>query len=350
MNPKNISLSATEKISLISNLATMLSAGIPILEAVNSLIEESKGNPKLVLETLREDLIEGKRVYSCLSRFPQTFDKVAVNIIRASEEAGTLDIALQDLKENIKKEIEFGDKVKSAMVYPMFIMVVFVGVMLMILIVVIPKISIVFSRLKVNLPLPTRLMIALSDLMLKNTLYFVGGTALAVLAIVIIYKKEKKFLLNILSSFPLISHLVREIDLTRFTRSLHLLLSSGIPITDALALSGDVVVKRDIARVIARARDMVTSGKRLSEGFRGSKGTIPLIMVKLIEAGEKTGSLDKSMQDVSEYLDYQVSGTLKTLTALLEPIMLVVVGIAVGGMMMAIIAPIYGLIGQIGGR
>lgn len=93
---------------------------------------------------------------------------------------------------------------------------------------------------------------------------------------------------------------------------------------------------------------MVSSGKRLSEGFKGTNGLIPSIMIKLIEAGEKTGTLDKSMQDVSEFLDYQVSGTLKTITALMEPVMLVLVGIAVGGMMMAIIAPIYSLIGQVG--
>jgi type II secretory pathway component PulF len=109
-------------------------------------------------------------------------------------------------------------------------------------------------------------------------------------------------------------------------------------------------MKKDIHQAIQNAKDAVLSGKRLSEGFKASQGTIPVLMIKIIEAGEKSGSLDKAMQDVSEYFDYQVSSSLKVLIALLEPVMLVVVGVLVGGMMLSIIAPIYGLIGQIGPR
>lgn len=105
-----------------------------------------------------------------------------------------------------------------------------------------------------------------------------------------------------------------------------------------------------MAKVIKTSREMVLAGKTLSQGLRSSKGYVPLIMIKLIEAGEKTGTLDKSMDDISQYFDYQVSGTLKTLTALLEPVMLVIIGVVVGGMMLSIIAPIYGLVGQIGTR
>jgi type II secretory pathway component PulF len=109
-----------------------------------------------------------------------------------------------------------------------------------------------------------------------------------------------------------------------------------------------MVIRKKTADIIRRSRDMVLGGKKLSEGFRTGKGYIPTLMIKLMEAGEKTGTLDKSMQDISEFYDYQVTNTLKTLTALLEPILLVAVGVVVGGMMMAIIAPVYGLIGQVG--
>jgi len=112
----------------------------------------------------------------------------------------------------------------------------------------------------------------------------------------------------------------------------------------------EVVVKKDIEKAIVHAKDAVLSGKKLSEGFKASKKIIPGIIIKITEAGEKTGSLDKSMQDISEYLDYEVSGTLKTVTTLLEPIMLVFVGVLVGAMMLSIIAPIYGLISQVGAR
>ena len=138
--------------------------------------------------------------------------------------------------------------------------------------------------------------------------------------------------------------------MTRFTHSMYLLLSSGVPITTALALSGEVVVMKEVHRAIDHTKEVVNAGKKLTDGLKDHKKTMPTIVIKMIEAGEKTGSLEKAMGDASEYLDYQVTGTLKTLTALLEPIMLVLVGILVGGMMLAIIAPIYGLVGQIGSR
>lgn len=347
---EHISLSTNEKLALISNLSTMLTAGIPILEVVESLREDSKGNQKKILQTLSEDLVQGKRVYSTLAKFPRVFDKVTVNIIKASEEAGTLDVTLKDLIINIKKETEFTDKVKSAMIYPIFIMVVFIGLMLMILTVVVPKISTVFSRLKVELPLPTKILIFLSNMLMQYTIPIVIGAILLIIGFIFLYRRNKRELMRAFFSLPLISRLAREIDITRFTRSLYLLLSAGIPITTALELTEDVVVKREVGAAIKHAKELVSSGKKLSEGFKDSKNIFPSIMIKITEAGEKSGSLDKSMQDASEFLDYQVTGTLKTVTALLEPVMLVFVGILIGGMMLAIIAPIYGLVGQVGAR
>jgi type IV pilus assembly protein PilC len=348
INTKNVSISGNEKISLISNLTTMLAAGIPILETIDSLSEDSKGNMKKLLDTLREDLMQGQPVHESFAKFPKIFDKVTVNIIRASEEAGTLDVTLKDLKDNIKKEMEFNDKIKSALIYPLFIVIVFFAVLLMILVVVIPKISTVFLRLHVTLPLPTRILIFMSNALLQNTIPVVLGITLLVVGIVLLFKREKKRVVQLLTMLPLVSNLAKEIDMTHFARSLYLLLNAGIPITSALELTHEVVTNKDVASAITHARDVVSSGRKLSEAFHEEKKVIPTMIIKMTEAGEKSGSLDKSMQEAAEFLDYQVSGMLKTATSLIEPIMLVVVGGLVGGMMLAIIAPIYGLIGQVG--
>jgi len=347
---EKVSLSTNEKLTFISNLSTMLTAGIPILEAIESLQEDSKGNQKKVLQTLAEDLMQGKRVYSTFAKFPLIFDKVTVNIIKASEEAGTLDVTLKDLIVTIKKESEFTDRIRSAMIYPAFIMLVFFGLMLMILTVVIPKIATVFTRLRVELPLPTKIMIFLSDMLLQYTLPIAIGALLFVVLFVFLFKRHKRQILRAVFSLPLISRLAREIDTTRFTRSLYLLLSAGIPITTALEMTEDVVMKKEVGGAIKHAKELVTAGKKLSEGLKDSKNVFPGIIIKITEAGEKSGSLDKSMQDASDFLDYQVTGTLKIVTTLIEPLMLVIVGVLIGGMMLAIIAPIYGLVGQVGGR
>lgn len=350
MNFESVRLSSSEKLEFVGSLSTMLTAGIPILEVVNSLREDVKGGQKIILDRMLDDLMQGKHMHQTLSLFPRVFDKVTVNVVKASEEAGTLDITLRDLKTTIQKEIEFTDKVKSALLYPTFIIVVFGGVLLMILIVVVPKISAVFSRLRVDLPLPTQILIFLSDMLVKHTLPALGALVAVFGGVYVLFKQKREAVFEVLFSLPVISTLVEQIDITRFSRSLHLLLSSGLPITEALELTKDVVVKKRTSRIISDSRDMVYAGKPLSVGFRAAKGYVPSIMIKLMEAGEKTGSLERSMQDISEYFDYQVTNTLKTLTALLEPILLVLVGFVVGGMMLAIISPIYGLIGKVGAR
>jgi type II secretory pathway component PulF len=350
MKIEQLTISNSEKLTLISNLSTMITAGIPILEVVDSLLEDAKGNVKKILEIVREDLIQGKHLYISFSRFPLVFDKVTANIVKASEEAGTLDITLKDLKDEIKKDIEFSDKIKTALTYPVIIIFVFFAVLLLILIVVIPKIATVFLRLKVSLPLPTRILIFISNVILTYTIPVIIGFSLFILGLFFLYKKKRQWILHITFTFPIISTLIKQIDLTRFSRSMYLLLTSGITITNALELTQDIVMKPEIAKAITYSKEVVLAGKNLSEGFKENKRIFSGIIVKIIEAGERTGTLDKSMQDISEHLDYEVSNSLKTFTTILEPVMLVFVGILVGGMMLAIIAPIYGLIGQVSVR
>jgi len=348
MKTTNISLSNKDKLSLLSNLSTMLSAGMPLLETVNALLEDSKGSQKKLLETLRDDLAQGKHIYFTFSKFPNIFSQVTVNLIKASEESGTLDTSLKDIKENMKKDMEFTDKIKSAMIYPLFVVFVFFAVLLMILIVVVPKIATVFSRLNVVLPLPTKILIFMSNAIVHNTIPVIIGTAIFIVGSYFLYKKQKKWFLSLFLMIPILSSLARDIDLTIFSRSLYLLLNAGIPISTALALTEDVVFNKDVALGIRYTKELVMGGRKVAEGFKDKKTVFPSIMVRITEAGERSGSLDKSMEEVSEFLDYQVSGKLKTVIALLEPILLVVMGGMVGGMMLSIIAPIYGLIGQVG--
>lgn len=350
LNKKNISLSTNDKIAIISNMNTMLGAGIPILEVVDSLLEDAKGNQKKILLAMKEDLGQGQHVYYTFSRFPRVFDKVTVNIIKASEEAGTLDVTLKDIKEQIRKDSEFNDRIRGAMIYPVFIIGLFLVIFVVILIVVVPKISTVFKQLNVPLPLPTQMMIGLSDILMTNPLPIAGGAVILIMAIIYIFKRYKREAINLLTRLPVISKLAEQIDLTRFTRSLSLLLNAGMTITVALGLAEDVVIKNATRKAIIHCQSMVSGGKKFSEGLKDNRKIIPNIIIKIVEAGEKTGSLDKSMQDASDFLDYQVSNNLKTITALIEPIMLVFVGVLVGAMMIAIIAPMYGLISQVGGR
>jgi type II secretory pathway component PulF len=347
MKTETLTLSNSEKLGLLSNLSTMVNAGLTMAEAVESLLEDATGNLKTVLAGIEADITQGKPLHFALSKYPRIFDRVTVAIIKASEESGTIDVVLKDVKNTLKKDIEFSDKIRSSLTYPAVIMVVFFGVMTLLVTFVIPKIADVFLRLKVTLPLPTKILIGVSNLVLHYTiptLLVLGGS---IGGLIFLYKKQRKLFVSVLLNFPYISTIARQVDLTRFSRSLYLLLISAIPLYSALELTQEVVVKKEVKEAIMRAREYVASGKRLADGLRGQKG-IPSLMVKIIEVAERSGSLDKSMQDLSDYFDYQVTTTLAYMMTLLEPVILVFVGVIVGGMMMAIIAPIYNIIGQVG--
>jgi type II secretory pathway component PulF len=350
MKRTSISLSGKDKINLISNLSTMLKAGIPIFEAVDSLLDDAKGSQAKLLKELRDDLKGGNYISATFAKFPNVFDTVTVNLIKASEEAGSLEQTLADVRDTIQKEMEFTDKVRGALIYPLFISLVFVGVMLMILLVVIPKISTVFLRLRVELPGPTKAMIWLSNALIHNTWLVVGVVVVVSVVVFLFFKYQRRAIVGTLLKLPVVSGLALQIDLTRFARSLHLLLSSGMPIAQALELAEEVVNRPDVQKIIAHSREKVVSGSRFAEGLTAKKEVIPSMFIKLIEVGERSGTLDTAMKDIAEKLDYEVSKNLKSATAMIEPIMLVLVGGAVGLMMMAIIAPIYGLISSVGAR
>jgi type IV pilus assembly protein PilC len=348
INIENLTLSGTEKLNLISNLSTMINAGIPILSAIHSLAEESRGNTQKILQQVQIDITHGKQLNESLAKFPRVFNQMTIKIIRASEQAGKLDIILADLKEEIKKDIALNRKLKSAMTYPIIVFFVFIAVLTMILVVVMPKIATVFSQLKVTMPLPTKILIGSSYILLHYTWYVLGGLAALTTLLVMLYKKQKHRLLPLLYNLPVVSQLIRDIDLLRFTKNLHLMLVSGITITNALELSKDIVIKKDIAKAIETAKENVLRGKDLSYTFKQERKIFPGTMIELTQAGEKTGTLDVSLKSISEYLEYKVSDSLALLTALMEPILLVFVAVVVGAMMVAIIGPIYSIIGQIG--
>jgi type II secretory pathway component PulF len=350
MKPNNIRISTDEKISFFISLATMLSAGITIIDAIESLLEDSKGNIKKILTALKDDLVQGKRIYLSLARFPMVFDSVTVSIIKASEEAGTLDTTLKQVKENLQKEAEFLGTIRSALLYPFFIIITFIAVFLMILIVVIPRISQVFLSLKLDLPLPTKILIFMSDVLTKQTIPFLVILLILLSIVFVLLRTKGRELMQLFFSLPGISNLVIQIDLVRFTRSMAMLYSSGLTITSSLELCEGIVMSKAVSNMIKQGKQIIFSGKKLSDTLKVNRRIVPNIMIKIVEAGEKSGSLEESMKEVSTYLDYQVTHSLKILTALIEPIMLVIVGGLVGSMMLSIIAPIYSLIGQVGAR
>jgi type II secretory pathway component PulF len=235
----------------------------------------------------------------------------------------------------------------AALAYPIFVMIIFVIIMVVILTFVIPRISQVFTKLKVVIPLPTRILMFMSDALLGYWPWILVGLIVAAVVGFFAFRARRRQVISFFSSLPLVRSLAREIDLVRFTRSSALLLTSGIPISRTLELSRDVLLRKELIDLIEFSRQEVMCGKRLSEALKSKPGLIPQILIRMIAAGEKSGKLEQSFQEAADYFDQRVTAAIKSLSTLLEPVLLVVVGIAVGGIMVSIIAPIYQLVGQI---
>ena len=342
----SVRLNVNEKIILINNLATLLSSGVPILEAVEVSAKYTKGNSKKVLEQLGKDLQQGTNISETLSKFPNSFSPVTINLVRAAEESGNLDQALVNIEDNLKKQKEFNGKIKTALTYPTLVGMVFLMVMTSILVFVMPRISQVFAKLKINIPASTKFLIAFSELFNNNIIWFALGAFLFVVLMFILFKYQRGIIIGILTALPGVSTLAKYIDLARFSHNMHILLKSGIPITHALELTESVVLKKEIKQTIKDARDAVSGGQKLSDGLRKS-GNFPELMTLILEAGERSGKLDKAMNELAQRYEADAEGMLKTITTLLEPLLLVVIGVFIGGIMLSIIAPIYQLIGNI---
>jgi type IV pilus assembly protein PilC len=336
-----------DKLALISNLGTMLSAGIPILEAVETLEQDSKGPSRKFLKLLVVYLNEGKPISEAMKQMPQAFDPVTINIVMTAEEAGTLTETLKDLEVSLKNDMAFRDQLRTSLTYPAFIFVILLGVLLLMLTFVVPRIAKVFTGLHVQLPPTTKALINVSDFLVSNYKLVAVGAFVFIAFMAVLIHTQRRAMVNALLQLPFLTSLGREIDLTRFTRSLGLLLKAGVPIGEALKLSREVIIKKEIRRMADNMIVAINEGKPLSDGLEQSKRVTPTIMRRLIDTAERSGSLEASMQNLSEHFQTRVSHRLKMIATLVEPVMIVVVGLLVGGIMLSIIAPIYNLINQV---
>lgn len=346
-NLAKIRLRTRDRLNIFTDLYTLLAAGIPILEAIESMETDSKGAQKKVLHYIRKSINQGIELSKALEKMPKAFDAVSVNLIRSAEAGGTLEQTLKDLVASTKKEMAFSEQLRSTMIYPLFVGGLFLAIVILMLTFVIPRISQVFTSLTVKMPEITKILIKSSNLFIAHWIVIVTVSILLVTGIVLIVKYNKRFFVRLFLKLPLLHQLGTNIDLARFCRSFGLLMSAGVPIVESLSLSEKVVQKKEIIKVIKQMQVDVNAGKSITLAMRGQKSIIPTVMWRSVKTAEVSGTLDTTLQNLTEHFDDQVNESLKILSSLFEPILIVVVGIMVGILMVSIIAPIYNMISQI---
>jgi type IV pilus assembly protein PilC len=326
--------------------STMIDAGLPLVQCLNILASQSESrNLRGVTADVARGVEEGSTLAEALRRHPRTFNDLFTNMVDVGETGGILDVIFQRLAVYIEKTAALKRKVKGALVYPASIISVAFLVIVFMLTFVIPTFAAIFRDMGAELPLPTRIVIWLSDFVRSYILLIMVGLAGCVFAVRSYYRTEngKSVIDALLLRIPLFGTLIRKVTVARFTRTLGTLVQSGVPILEGLRITATTAGNKVIEKAVLECRMAVTQGKPLAEPLKSS-GVFPPMVTQMISVGEQTGALDAMLSKIADFYDDEVDTAVNTLTSLLEPIMIVILGGIVGGLVVAMYLPIFKLV------
>jgi len=340
-------IKADDTVNFTRQLATMITAGLPLTEALNIL--EQQGKPaviKMISEILRE--VEGGSTFAkALEKFPKVFNKIYTQLVKAGEAAGVLDDVMNRLADNMEKDKEFRAKVKGALIYPVIVVIAMIIVAGVMMVFVIPKLMEMYQDFGADLPFTTQVLITLSNFMVKAWPLFiltVGGGLFALRS----WGKTKtgaRKINRFIFKIPIFGKLQQKIILTELSRTMALLLGAGISLLQALEIIAGASNSILYQEALAEAKKKVEKGVGLSQAL-ASPLLFPVILTQMISVGEETGKLDEVLQKVSVYFQSESEHEVKNLTTAIEPLIMIVLGIGVAFMVIAIIMPIYNLTSQ----
>ena len=335
-----------EIIRMAKNLSTMLSAGLSLSRAL-SIIERQSGNKRLkkIVVELSDSIKKGSSFHEALAGHSKVFPKILVAMVRSGEESGSLADALAVVGLQMERSEELIRKIRGAMIYPAIVITAIVIVGILMLIYVVPTLTSTFTSLGVQVPLATRIIVALSDFMVAHvTLVLLMLIALVIGGIAFVRSgRGSAIVLWVALRLPVIGELVRETYTARAARTLSSLLSSGVPVLDALSITKEVVHADAFAKVVAEAEEHVKKGELLSASFATHTKLYPILMSDMLAVGEETGKVAEMLKQIAEFYEQDVAEKTKDLSTIIEPVLMLIIGVVVGIFAVSMIAPIYQL-------
>jgi len=342
------SISVNEKAAFCRFMATMIRSGMSIPQGVDIIRKETK-NKKLekVLSDLSFQTKKGKSISSVLANYKDDFDPVFLTMIRVGEESGTLEQAFDYLAKQLTASHELAEKIKGSMMYPAVVVVAMFGNGILMATFVLPRLASAFLKLEVPLPFYTRALLNIGQFFGEHSVLVIATSlAFAIFFFkLFMIHKTRKIMIRVVSGFPVVRKVVEHIDIARFSRTLSTLLKSGVPIIESLDVSAESITRPKLYSQAKNFGKEVAKGESLSSVLTKNRNVFPAIMVQTIKAGEQSGSLELVLQEVADFYEKEVEFSLKKLTSLIEPVLMLVIGIVVGVMVVIMIAPIYSIIG-----
>jgi type IV pilus assembly protein PilC len=327
-------------------LAIMFKSDVPIVESFKTIARQAtKQDFKEKLLKIAGSIEGGTSLSKSLALYPKLFSPFYVNMVKSGEVSGKLTDVFVYLADYLEKESYFQSKLRGAMIYPAFVIVVFFIVVSVIVVYVIPQLSRVLKESKTTLPLVTRVVLSTSDFLRSHALVMIMAVVLIIAVIVSLVrsKQGKRILGNYFLKMPLIGPFLKKYYLSRLALNLSTLVSGGLPIAQALEITGNVVGNEEYKKIILKTRDGVKKGETISSIISNYPDLIAPLFYQMVSVGEKTGNLDSSLKNVVEFYQRDVDQSLDTFLQLLEPIFIVLLGGVVGGLMAAVLMPLYSI-------
>ncbi|MEE4365601.1 MAG: type II secretion system F family protein [Desulfotignum sp.] len=343
------SVKESDVIIFARQFSTMIDAGLPLLQCLE-ILQAQQENPtfKKHLKKIKESVESGETFADALQKFPKDFNELFVNMVAAGEAGGILDVILGRLSSYMEKMAKLKKQVKGAMTYPIITIIVAIIVVGIILVFVIPVFEEMFASMESALPAPTLMVVALSDFVVANVLWIILGTAAAGFIIRRIYKTEKGriFMDDMFLRLPVVGMLIRKVAVAKFTRTTSTMISSGVSILDALDIVGKTSGNKIVEFAIKDVKSGIAEGRSMADPLLES-GVFPSMVCSMISVGESTGALDTMMEKIADFYDDEVDQAVKNLTDMIEPFMLVFLGVVVGGLVIAMYLPIFTMAGNL---
>ena len=329
--------------------STMIDAGLPIIQCLDILhSQQENATFKKMLKKIKDSVESGSTLAEALKAYPKNFDDLFVNMIHAGETGGILDTILRRLSTYMEKAAKLKAKVKGAMTYPIVTLVIAIVVLAVILIFVIPVFQEMFADFGGELPAPTKVVIAMSEFAKAKFPYILGGIFLFTIALRRSYKTEKgrTYIDRTVLRLPVFGDLLRKVAVAKFTRTMGTMLGSGVAILEALDIVGKTAGNKTIEDAIITVRAGISEGRTMADPLTES-GVFPSMVCQMISVGEATGALDAMLGKIADFYDEEVDQAVENLTSLIEPFMLVFLGVTIGGLVVAMYLPIFKMAGAL---
>ena len=334
-----------EVVIFTRQFATMINAGLPLVQSLTILAEQTE-NKRLssVISAVLHDIEAGQTLADSLRKHPKIFSDLYVNMVAAGEAGGILDTILNRLASFLEKNDALVRKVKGAMVYPGVMLFVMIGAVTVLLWKVVPVFAEMFAGAGMALPMPTRIVLAISAFLQSYILLLIAGIVAAVFLLGRFYgtPNGKLMIDRFMLRMPVLGSLIRKAAVSRFTRTLGTLVSSGVSILDGLEITARTAGNRVVHDAVMNSRASIAGGATISEPLKQS-GVFPPMVVQMINVGEQTGGLDEMLSKIADFYDDEVDAAVAALTSILEPVMIVAMGVVIGGMVVAMYLPMFDL-------